>query len=131
MNQIAAIALRIIRLPITLLQLIGRGFGVLLKPISAPIFKVVDESDQLSNLINSVASSTASQRGVPLMAGTALLILSLIMHGIVIVGLVASDSFDRNLYWLCLPLTIFHVGVLAGFTGAMLATPLGQSYKDQ
>jgi hypothetical protein len=32
---------------------------------------------------------------------------------------------------LCIPFTLLHLGVLVGFTGTMLAIPLGQGYKDK
>lgn len=64
------------------------------------------------------------------MIGTGLLVLSLIAHGAMIMLMVATKSFDRNLYWLCIPFALLHVGVLVGFTGTMLAVPLGQGYKD-
>jgi len=72
----------------------------------------------------------ATQRGLLLLLGTGLLILSLLVHALTVILLVSSESFDRNLYWLCIPSTLFHLGVLVGFTGVMLAVPLGQGYKD-
>ncbi len=119
--------LKVSLLPLRLLQFIGHGLGVLLRPL----FTRIDSSGNLSNLINSLSSSMASQRGLPLIIGTILLIVSLVIHGIVLIGLVSTDNYDKNLYWLCIPFTLLHVGVLAGFTGAMLAIPLGQSYRDQ
>ena len=127
MNRIFTYTLRIILLPLRLLRVMGRGLGILFSPLSAHI----DSSDRLSNIINSLSSSMASQRGLPLIAGTVILIISLIVHGIVIIGLVSTGSLDKNVYWLCIPFTLLHIGVLAGFTGAMLAIPLGQSYRDQ
>ncbi|MBN1565041.1 MAG: hypothetical protein JXA10_14445 [Anaerolineae bacterium] len=127
MNRILAYILKVVLLPLRLLGVLGRVLGILFRPVLMRI----DSSQDLSNTINSLSSSMASQRGLPLIIGTVLLVLSLIVHGIVIVGLVATDSFDKNLYWLCIPFTILHAGVLAGFTGAMLAIPLGQSYRDQ
>jgi hypothetical protein len=107
--------------------LAGRLLGVLL----APLGRQVDSSGTLSNLIDQLSSSMATQRGLLLMIGTGLLVVSLLIHFAVLVMMVASDSFDRNLYWLCIPFTLVHAGVLIGFTGAMLATPLGQGYKDK
>lgn len=65
------------------------------------------------------------------MIGTGVLVVSLVVHAVVLAIMVSTDSFDRNLYWLCIPFALLHIGVLAGFTGAMLAIPLGQGYKDQ
>lgn len=131
MNRALRLLLKIVLLPITLLRLIMRPVGRLLNPLFAPAVRVIDSSERLSNSINSLSSAMATQRGLPLVVGTGILILSLIAHGIVLVALVSTDNYDRNLYWLCIPFTLMHVGVLAGFTGAMLATPLGQGYKDK
>lgn len=99
--------------------------------VSRPVGTRVDSSPRISNVINQLSSSMATQRGLLLMVGTVLLIVSLVMHGVILVLMVSTDSFDQNLYWLCIPFTLLHLGVLAGFTGAMLATPLGQGYKDK
>jgi len=56
---------------------------------------------------------------------------SLLVSALVIVLLVAEGHFNRALYWLCLPAALLHLGVLLGFTGIMLAVPLGQGYKDR
>lgn len=127
MNRILVFSLRIILLPLRVVLVVGRGLGILFSPLILRI----DSSERLSNVINSLSSSMASQRGLPLIVGTALLVISWIAHGIVLAGLVATGKYDNNLYWLCIPFTILHLGVLAGFTGAMLAIPLGQSYRDQ
>lgn len=73
----------------------------------------------------------ATQRGLLLMIGTGVLVASLIAHFVIVVILVSSGNFDQSLYWLCVPFALLHFGILAGFTGAMLATPLGQGYKDK
>jgi hypothetical protein len=111
--------------------MVGRWFRRVLGILLAPAIQKFDRSENLSNLINSLSSSMATQRGLPILIGTGLLVLSLISHGIVLVVLVSTDSFDRNLYWLCIPFTLAHLGILAGFTGTMLAIPLGQGYKDK
>ena len=118
------ILVKIVLFPILLL-------AKLFSPAIRPATSRIDASPQLSNLINQVSSSMATQRGLLLMVGTALLVVSLITHGIVMILMVATASFTRNLYWLCLPVTLLHLGILVGFTGTMLATPLGQGYKDK
>ena len=118
--------LRIFLLPFWLLGRLGRLVYVVFKPV----FDHVDASPRLSELIKWLSSSMATQRGLLLVVGTGLLILSGIMHLLVVVGLVISDTINSNLYWLCIPFALFHLGTLAGFTGIMLAVPLGQGYKD-
>lgn len=125
------LVLRLFLLPVMVIRLVGRVLGRVVGRVLAPFAARVDSSDGLSNLLNAFSSSMATQRGLLLMVGTGILIVSLVVHGIVLVLLVTTDSFDRNLYWLCLPVTLLHVGILVGFTGVMLATPLGQGYKDE
>ncbi|MBI5957315.1 MAG: hypothetical protein HY866_01175 [Chloroflexi bacterium] len=126
--RIIARVLGLIFLPVILLSgWVGRRLGRLLQPLAAR----VDSSGDLSVWINSISSSMATQRGLLLMIGTVLLVISLLAHGLTLVLLVATDTFGRSLYWLCIPFALLHVGVLTGFTGAMLAIPLGQGYKDK
>lgn len=123
--------LRLFLLPVMVIRWVGYVLGRIAGKVLAPLAVRIDSSDSLSNLLNAFSSSMATQRGLLLMIGTGILIISLIVHGIVMMLLVFSDSFDRNLYWLCLPVALLHVGILVGFTGVMLATPLGQGYKDE
>lgn len=96
-----------------------------------PLSRRLDASPRLSRGINRMSSLMATQRGLLLLLGTALVALSLVAHGVVIVLLVTQDAFSGGLYWLCLPAALLHLGVLTGFTGIMLAAPLGQGYKDK
>jgi hypothetical protein len=130
-NRVWRFLLRVILLPVTVLRLIGRVIGGMLGTLLEPAVRRIDASERLSVLINSLSSAMATQRGLPILAGTALLVASLVAHAVVLVILVASDGFDRSLYLLCIPFTLMHLGVLVGFTGTMLAIPLGQGYKDK
>ncbi len=131
MNRVWRFLLRVVLLPITVLRLFGRLVGRAVGTLFEPAVRRVDASDRLSGLINSLSSAMATQRGLPILVGTALLVVSLIAHAVVLAILVSSDGFDRNLYLLCIPFTLMHLGILAGFTGTMLAIPLGQGYKDK
>lgn len=111
-------------------RLVLRLLGNVLTALFRPLMRKIDSSVWLSDAINHLSSSMATQRGLLLMIGTALLVVSLVAHAVILMIMVSTDGFDTNLYLLCIPFTLFHVGVLAGFTGAMLATPLGQGYKD-
>lgn len=119
--------LRLLFFPLVVLGRIGGRLGATL---GGPLFKRVDSSGGLSVFISGLSSSMATQRGLLLMIGTGILIVSLFVHALVLVLLVLSDSFSSNLYWLCIPFALLHLGVLTGFTGAMLAIPLGQGYKN-
>lgn len=128
MRRVIAALLKLVLWPIrVVLRVLGGIFVVLLRPVG----RWVDESGALSNLLNQFSSLMATQRGLLLLVGIGLTVLSLLSHIVVLVIMVSSASFDRQLYWLCVPFILLHTGVLAGFVGAVLATPLGQGYKDK
>lgn len=122
---------RIALLPLRIVWFVLRIIGSALGKLFTPVLKRIDKSRRLSTVISSLSSSMATQRGLLLMLGTGIVLLSLVAHGVMLVMMVATGSFDRHLYWLCIPFTLFHVGVLSGFVGIMLAVPLGQGYKSQ
>ena len=135
MSKIVGWVLRVLILParvvIFLFRLIAKAGLSFLSVLFSPVLKRIDSSEGVSNWVDFLSSSMATQRGLPLMIGTVLLVLSAIVHALVLVALVSTSDFNRNLYLLCIPFALLHVGILAGFTGAMLAVPLGQGYKDK
>ncbi len=96
-----------------------------------PLLNRLDSSPRLSRRIDRISSMMATQRGLLLIIGTGLVLLSLLAHGAVVIMLVTYYNLSAGLYWLCLPAALFHLGVLSGFVGLMLATPLGQGYRDK
>ncbi len=127
MRQIIRFLLKVVLLPF---RIVSYLFLRVLGKVAAPVVARIDASSFLSNWINQISSSMATQRGMLLMIGTGMLVVSLVANALVVVIMVATKSFDRTLYWLCIPFGLMHIGVLLGFTGTMLATPLGQGYKD-
>jgi hypothetical protein len=130
-GRIIAVLAWIVLLPFRIAGLALGVIGRLMGTAAEPLLLRVDSSSALSQNINRLSSSMATQRGFLLLVGTVILVVSLVVHVVVLIIMVSTDSFDRSLYWLCIPFVLEHVGVLAGFTGAMLATPLGQGYKDE
>lgn len=131
MKQGARALGKLIALP---LIMVGGVIGLLwagFLRLSGPLRRRMDASPGFGQAINSLSSSVASQRGVPLLAGTVLIVLSLVASGLVIVLLVAAGGFDTSLAWLCIPAALLHLGILTGFIGIMLAVPLGQGYRDR
>ena len=121
---------RFLLVPLRFVWWIITRIGLFLGLIARPFVMKFDASPRFSAMINSLSSAMATQRGLPLLIGTVLLFISWITHAITLIILVSTHSFDQQLYLLCIPFTVLHVGVLAGFIGAMLAIPLGQGYKD-
>ncbi len=131
MKQGAAALGKLIALP---LVIVGGVLGLLAAGVvrlSRPLWRRADASPGFGRAINSLSSSIASQRGVPLLVGTVLVALSLVASGLVIVLLVTAGGFDTSLAWLCIPAALLHLGILTGFIGIMLAVPLGQGYRDR
>jgi hypothetical protein len=122
-GQIIRTFLRFLFLPVRLvLRLLGRLFH--------PLGVRIDSSPWLSNFINQISSSMATQRGLLLMIGTGLVIISLLSTALVLILMVSTSGYSSSLYLLCIPFALLHLGLLVGFIGMMLATPLGQGYKD-
>ncbi len=105
-------------------RVVLRGLALPVRPVAAR----VDASARLGRLLVKVSSAMAARRGLLLLIGTGLVGLSLLAHGITIGALVLSDAVDSALAWLCLPLALLHLGLLLGFTGILLAVPLGPGY---
>lgn len=72
----------------------------------------------------------AANRGLLLLAGTGLAILSLVLSIVVMVAIVSSSAVGTIWLLLLLPLVLLHLAVILGFIGMMLIIPLGQSYGD-
>ncbi len=122
---------RFLLLPLRFVWWFITRLGSLIGFIARPFMVRFDASPRFSAIINSLSSAMATQRGFPLLAGTVLVFISWIIHAVVLIVLVSTRAFDQQLYLLCIPFSVLHVGVLAGFFGAMLAIPLGQGYKDK
>lgn len=119
---------RLVTLPV---RLIWRPIAMISLTLAHPLLRRIDSSARLSHTISELSSSMATQRGLLLLIGMVIVGLSLLVNVLVIVALVSAGRFDRSLSWLCLPAVLLHVGVILGFTGIMLAVPLGQGYKDR
>ncbi len=122
---------KLIGLPLYFLRSVARLLWAGLMVVSGPLLRRVDASPRFGHVITALSSSIAPKRGVPLLAGTVLVVLSLLASGLVIVLLVESGRFDAGLYWLCIPAALLHLGVLTGFIGIMVAVPLGQGYRER
>lgn len=112
-------------------RLLWRAVATIAMTLARPLLRRIDSSARLSHTISELSSSMATQRGLLLLIGMVIVGLSLLVNVLVIAALVSAGRFDRSLSWLCLPAVLLHLGVILGFTGIMLAVPLGQGYKDR
>jgi len=125
------VVIRVLMFPLRPITWLGSWFLKALGVVFGPALRRIDASPWLSERIDSLSSAMATQRGLPILIGTGLLIASFLAHGVVILLLVAYGSLSDSVYWLCIPFALLHIGLLTGFIGIMVATPLGQGYKDK
>jgi ABC-type polysaccharide/polyol phosphate export permease len=90
----------------------------------------IDSSERLSIRLAQLSASSARLRGLPLLIGSGLLLLSFLSFALVILSLVISDNAASGWLWLCLPVGLLHLSLLIFFAGVMLAVPLGEGYRD-
>lgn len=131
MKRIAGGLARLILLPLYLVVGAARLLWAGLRVALGPVLRRVDRSPRFGGVITALSSSMAPQRGVPLLVGAGLVVLSFGISGLLVILLVETGHFDSGLYWLCIPAALLHLGVLTGFVGIMLAVPLGQGYRDR
>ena len=130
MNGVVTVLRTIGLLALSLVRGIGRLLArSILLPVR-PLASHVDSSPRVGRVINAMSALMAAQRGLLLLVGVGLTIVSMIITPFIIVA-VASSAKTDNIYLLCLPLALLHMGVLMGFAGVMLVIPLGQGYKGQ
>lgn len=93
--------------------------------------RFIDRSPAIARLLNFTSTMLAVQRGLPMLAGTVLVVVSGIATGIVIPVIISSEGLSSIWYLLCVPALILHLGVFVGFLGFMLAEPLGRGYRER
>lgn len=94
------------------------------------LLNYLDKSPRVGRLLAGLSTFLANQRGLPMLAGTVLTVISAIVTAIVMVIIVSSDQVASIWLLLCLPAGLLHLAVFIGFLGFMLAAPLGQGYGD-
>ncbi|MFW5708648.1 MAG: hypothetical protein ACOCX5_00365 [Chloroflexota bacterium] len=80
--------------------------------------RLIDESRFLSRLLQSVSNGLARRRGLPMVIGTLLVIVSIFVQSI--------DVFAENNVLELLGVLTLNGGVLIALIGLLLATPLGK-----
>ncbi len=94
------------------------------------MLRKLDASPRISQFLRWFSTAMARQRGLPMLLGIGLVIVSGVCFGGMIPALVASNRMPDSYLWLCLPLGLLHLGIAAGFTGFMLSAPLGEDYRS-
>ncbi|MFN8529583.1 MAG: hypothetical protein U0670_13300 [Anaerolineae bacterium] len=81
------------------------------------MFKWIDRSPLLSRLLESLSSNLAKQRGLTIVLGVALVIISFVVHLVY----VSSPSQTLELVWSI----THHLGIIIALIGILLVEPLG------
>lgn len=82
------------------------------------MFKRIDRSASLARLIERISGAMARQRGLPVVIGVLLVIISFVVR---LVDM-AVDAPVLELAWVI----THHVGILAALIGLLLVEPLGK-----
>lgn len=94
------------------------------------MFRSIDRSSRISRLLERTTGAMARQRGLPMVVGVVLVVVSLILFGVILIALVSSDKAPSAFLWFCFPLCIIHLAVFLGFLGALIAVPLGEEFRS-
>ena len=124
--RLVRVVLRVLLWPF---KVVGRILARVVMLFLSPVLKWVDRSPAIGQLITALSDIFAVQRGLLMIIGTGLVVLSLVMSGVIWIALVSTEQFDSSLYLMCIPSALLHIGVLVGFIGMMLVVPLGQGFK--
>jgi hypothetical protein len=82
------------------------------------MFKNLDRSRRVSQMLDQVSNTTAQRRGVPVLVGIALVVASFLFQS---VGVFVDSRAIDLLGVICL-----HLGVLTSLIGILLFAPLGK-----
>lgn len=82
------------------------------------MFKRIDRSVWLSRFIDRLSDVVAKQRGLPILVGVALVIVSLIVQTV--------NVFANAPALELLGVLALHIGVLTALIGLLMVTPLGR-----
>lgn len=82
------------------------------------MFKFIDRSPLLSNLIDTLSNLLARQRGLPIIIGIVLLFLGFVFQ---LINFFAPGAFVEFM-----SIVFNGVGILSALIGVVLATPLGR-----
>jgi hypothetical protein len=83
------------------------------------VFRQIDRSAWLTDLIKRLSTGLSRRRGLPLIVAIVVIILSLILH-------LLALAFPGSGLMLACAFTVLHVGLLIGFIGIVLMEPLGR-----
>lgn len=89
-----------------------------------------DSSPRIGQLLTMLSSTMAVYRGLPMMAGAGLVLLSCVLTGIFIPLIIMLGELTWWWLLLCAPLILLQLGVITALVGLMMSEPLGRGYKE-
>lgn len=92
------------------------------------LLRWVDRNAALNNFLTKLSTMLSINRGLPMLVGTVLVTISLVVSAIVIP--VIAFSTDTIWLLLCLPAAILHLGLIVAFIGFMVSAPLGRGFRE-
>jgi hypothetical protein len=90
----------------------------------------IDSSQRLARLLSWISTTLAIRRGLPMLLGTILVVISCLVTGVVIPVIALSEEVADIWLLLCIPALILHLGIFIAFIGFMMSEPLGRGYKE-
>ncbi len=83
-----------------------------------PLADKLNTSRAFNRLLSFFSSGLARYRGVPILAGVILVVISFVVH------LIAAAT--RDVGWQVLAFSILHLAIFLGLLGVLLAEPVGR-----
>ncbi|NJL93043.1 MAG: hypothetical protein HC915_04625 [Anaerolineae bacterium] len=90
----------------------------------------LDRSPFLASFFTRFTAYLAPRRGLPLLIGAGLTLVSLVLTLALLVGMVAAGAVEAIWLLMCLPALLLHLAVFISLVGLMLTVPLGASYGE-
>ncbi|HLA42776.1 MAG TPA: hypothetical protein VJZ27_05045 [Aggregatilineales bacterium] len=94
------------------------------------LLRRIDEQAGLARLLSWMSTTLAVNRGLPILGGSVLTVVSCIVTGIVLPVIVNSEKLSTIWLLLCIPAFLLHLAVFMGLTGVMMSAPLGKGFKE-
>lgn len=83
------------------------------------MFRRIDHSAWLTELIKAISTGLSRRRGLPLVIAVVLVVISMVLHWLV-------AAFPGSGLLLACATTVLHLAILVGFIGILLMEPLGR-----
>jgi hypothetical protein len=94
------------------------------------LLKWIDKNPRIGKLLTRISAVWAVNRGLPMIFGAALVLLSCGLTGLILPLIVSTEAVADIWLLMCLPALILHGGIFIGFLGFMMSQPMGAGYRE-